>query len=549
MNKIKKYIYGIIIAVISIIIAIPLFNPNFNCYIGEGIQYIARCFEIKSISGLDGIISNFANGFGYNLSIFEGNFANVFIVFLNLIIKNINASYKMVCLIGIFLSGVTMYIFMKKISENKNIALLASGIYMMLPYHLTNIYIRNALSEQIALAILPLAFLGAYYLINSEKKHYYYPIAISLMFFTNYSFGWITLFITIVYFAVNFNSLKVNGCIEKILLDLALVVAFTACLWLPYIETNVATKYKINNVSIEEKEEFGNEAISIRKLFVTGKNEKFVFEVGPLLIVMFAITPMALVKIKKEYKKDYIFYLVFCLIFIFMATKIFPWKYFSWLFIKLKYPWCLLGFATFFLTIICSINIGSIVEKFKLKDSLILLAVSMIYVICLHGYIQTDINLAKIEDIEIGRISGKQEEISAGINNAEYLPLKAYENKFYIATRTQNMYVLSGKAVIEKENKNNSTYSAKVQTLDEITKFELPFIYYPGYAVKADGMSLKSFETENGFLGFYLPAEESATIEVEYVGTDIQKISKAFSILSIILYGLYLWKSTKNLEK
>ena len=60
------------------------------------------------------------------------------------------------------------------------------------------------------------------------------------------------------------------------------------------------------------------------------------------------------------------------------------------------------------------------------------------------------------------------------VGKGEYLPVKAYENRFYIASREQGMYVLEGKAIIEKESKDGSNYRAQVKTLDaEYTVFEL----------------------------------------------------------------------------
>ena len=59
----------------------------------------------------------------------------------------------------------------------------------------------------------------------------------------------------------------------------------------------VSCNYKINNITDEEFNAFANSSISLRKLFVTAKNEKYVFEVGPIFIAMFAVMPMAITTI------------------------------------------------------------------------------------------------------------------------------------------------------------------------------------------------------------------------------------------------------------
>lgn len=546
MKTVKRRFYIMILAIITIFLAIPIFMNNFNCYIDEGIHYIARSFASSQVGVFSKVVPEFANGFGYTWSLFTGNLSIIVLSFAYLIFKNIIFAYKLCTVLVLFLSGITMFCFVNKISENKNIGLLSAGIYMLLPYHLTEIYVRNAFAEQIALAIIPLVFLGAYYLINNEKKHYYFAIALSLLFFADTALAIISLIISLIYILINFNSLKVNGCMQKLILNLAFIFTITATLWLPYMEANINNEYKINEPTAEELKEFEEEAISIRKLFVTAKGENYVFEIGPLLIVVFALTPMAIVAIKKEYRKDYIFYLVLCILCFWLATKYFPWKIFSSIFIKLGAPWRFLSFANFFLTIICALNMGAIVKKLKFREVLILLSVAVIYVAFLNGYIQKTEKLTKIEELSIGNLSGKSEEISAGINKGEYLPLNAYNKRFYIATKEQKMYVLSGKAIVEEEKKEGSKYSAKVQTIDEKTEFELPYIYYPGYTIKSDGMNLEKHETENGFLGFFMDANDSGKIEVAYEGTKIEKFANFISIISTLVIIGYAFASSKS---
>ena len=136
------------------------------------------------------------------------------------------------------------------------------------------------------------------------------------------------------------------------------------------------------------------------------------------------------------------------------------------------------------------------------------------------------------------------------VGKGEYLPVKAYENRFYIASREQGMYVLEGKAIIEKESKDGSNYRAQVKTLDaEYTVFELPYIYYPGYRITLDSLELKCYETENGFLGFVLGKEESGRIEVKYTGTSAMKLSMFITINSTVFGIVYLLELDKKILK
>jgi hypothetical protein len=130
-----------------------------------------------------------------------------------------------------------------------------------------------------------------------------------------------------------------------------------------------------------------------------------------------------------------------------------------------------------------------------------------------------------------------------GTAKAEYLPKKAYENRFYIATRDKNIYTLQGKAVIEKEKKEGNKLEAKLTILEDGTIFELPYIYYPGYEIRLDGtINRDTFETENGFLGLKLDKDIEVELEVRYSGTKIMNMSNLISFISLIVFGVYIWK-------
>ena len=55
-----------------------------------------------------------------------------------------------------------MYKTLKEITRNKDVAVLAGILYMTFPYHLTDLYTRNALGEYMSFIFIPLVFLGLY---------------------------------------------------------------------------------------------------------------------------------------------------------------------------------------------------------------------------------------------------------------------------------------------------------------------------------------------------------------------------------------------------
>ena len=209
--------------------------------------------------------------------------------------------------------------------------------------------------------------------------------------------------------------------------------------------------------------------------------------------------------------------------------------------------------SSFFLSLICALNMHCLIRKFNFKDVLIISVIAIYYIVALFAsnvrYTPNIDDITHIENSYLGRFSGKEIETVAGAGKGEYLPVTAYKNRFYIASREDAIYVLTGKALIENEKKNGTTYSAKLKTLDaDYTVFELPYIYYPGYEVRLDGMIVQTFETENGFLGFIMGKEDDAELMVTYEGTTIMHATMLISIVSLIIFIVICVKSTKALK-
>ena len=62
-----------------------------------------------------------------------------------------------------------MYAFASRITKNKMIGTLSAVLYMIMPYHLTDMYIRNAIGEFLSYIFVPLVFLGLYKIFQKEK--------------------------------------------------------------------------------------------------------------------------------------------------------------------------------------------------------------------------------------------------------------------------------------------------------------------------------------------------------------------------------------------
>ena len=150
------------------------------------------------------------------------------------------------------------------------------------------------------------------------------------------------------------------------------------------------------------------------------------------------------------------------------------------------------------------------------------------------------------EKVSIHAITGQNNEWIPGMGRLEYLPKKAYNHTFYIATRKPKIEILKGTCHVQEEVKVGSHLTAKIQAGDENAEVEFPFIYYLGYTVRLDGMILETFETENGFLGCSIEANEQGVLEVDYTGTNWMNFSKIIAIFAWIGYIVYVLKNRKD---
>lgn len=178
-EKFKKIIYFLLIIAVAFVISIPLLNKELDVHFDDGIQHIARAYS-TSLAVENGestkVLSNLINGYGYSWDLFYGPLTTIIMVLINFIIKNFVITYKITLFVCLLLSGITMYMYVKRITENKNTACLSAVLYMTMPYHLNDMYIRNSLGEFASFIFIPLVFFGLYNIFHKDKKDYWFVI-------------------------------------------------------------------------------------------------------------------------------------------------------------------------------------------------------------------------------------------------------------------------------------------------------------------------------------------------------------------------------------
>lgn len=532
----KEIINYILIIIASIIISIPLANKSLNIYRDDGIQHICRIIGTEQTLAdkqfLPMIMSNLCNNFGYSWNIFYSPLT----AYMSVMFRIFNFSYvnclKLCMFVIVLLSGLTMYKLTFRITKNKKLATLASIIYILAPYRITDMYIRTALAELASFIFIPIVFEGLYIIVNEEKKSYKLALGAAGLILTHQVIAMYTAIICFVYLIVFFKKLKSKTVLKNIGVNLLFCILMTSFYWVGLLQHYFSTSYEVFVPGRMEREEvliFYKAKFS--QLFITNSEQTMIYEVGLLSVIGLILTPIAYKKIPQEYKKTYMFFLITGIVLIAMTLTIFPFEKLPKALTMLQFTFRLFTFTSFFFAFVVATNFAILIKNFKTLDIVVLLTISILLLVPYKS--KLDFNLKDNEERLINgvRITENTGRVHAGMASMEYLPTKAFKNLKYIANRKDEVIVLdNNEAVISDYTKQASNMNCKISNINKETTIELPYIYYLGYRVYADGQEIKYTESDNGFIQINIAKDSQ--IKVKYLGTNEMLISYAVSIIS-----------------
>lgn len=564
MKKIinNKYFPYILMALLTIVICLPIFTINLSMR-NEALLHMSRILAIDEVIK-DGIFPpiinyKFMEGFGYALNLFYGPITTYVPIILLNIFKTAGLAFKFFTILTVILSAITMYKFTYNITKRKTISLIASLIYISVPYKLSDIYSRNAIGEYTAFVFIPIFFEGLYNLINQDKKkHYLITIGtIGLVLSHTITTIYIALF-AIIYIILNIKKLKDIEIWKKGIINI--VISFLICSFyaIPLLEHTFGADYTLyfQDMMKTSSENVSATALELKDLLGSELGQQEIrFSIGIVVLILSLITPFCYKKIKKEQKEIYMNFLILAILTLFMSTKLFPWTIMPSFLTVIQFAWRNLGFFAFFISFICSINAvvfsEKVLKKEILKETFLFGVIVSIFVFAFLGVFRN----WKFEDTsqekKLDEIIQQSTKIGVFSINREYMPLKAMSNIDYIENREDKSYILNGKATVISEEKNKLTYEIILEDVENNTIIELPYLYYLGYNAKIsyneeEDKNINLEESENGFLSVSLSECKNATLKITYQGTNLEKASYIISIFGIIIFVIYIIKSRKE---
>lgn len=486
-----------------------------------------------------------ANDFGYGTRFFYPPLPHLTAAYITKILEvfnigNVAVGMRITQWLTLLLSGTTFYCLCTKIFKNKKIATLLSLFYMTEPYHLAQIFIRDAFSEMFIPIAIPLIILGLLYLVEKNYKLFFlyfvggYTIAIySHLAMTIY----FTIMILVTFFVIYFKQLFTKKHILYLILASILILLLTASFWMPMLEIKIKGNYGVFiPYFITAKGDMRNSVISIFELFAFGREVDFHFirfNLQLFVTIMFFISLICIV-IKKLWKqKIFIFFLIFTVLSAIMLTSLFPWYYVPDLLQTLQFPWRLAIYVAFGAIVITGICLKQIENK---KYFNIIATILLVFTL-----IGTYINIDHLEEdkIDLNNLNNAK---SMG-NQLEYLPEKTLNNKEYFYNRTDEIIITQGSAQITTTFDDVPDMTFDVETNETIT-IELPRLYYMGYKLEVNGQDVELTESDYGFLQATIT--QSGTYELTYEGTFVMKIANWISLITLIGVIIAIIKNHKK---
>lgn len=433
----KHIIYIFLIFVVGSIISIPLLNNKLNVLKDDGIQHIIRINEItECLKNFEStkISNNLCNGFGYSWDIFYGNFTSIIPGIINIFVGSGINTFKLFLYILLILSGISMYISTYKMFNKHELSIIASVIYMCAPYHLNDMYIRYAVAEFASFIFIPLVFSGLYCILNNNnndsdnknrdrknlinnKEGYEQKensntgicmliLGSSGLIITHLISTTITAIFAFIYLIFNFRKLKDIKILKKILLSILLILMVTSYFWIPLLENSINTKYEVyepNKMSSSESVNYHR--VELKDL-ISNKDNFQIHELGIVTIAFVLLTIYSIWKMDREKRKIVLIFLGFGIISILLTTKLINWEYVPKIFLFIQFPWRMLEFSSYFLSVVASVSFCSTIKNVKIIDVLYVLLITVLLTGIFKDRI--DYNDEKVEEPKIRNSTWKQ---------------------------------------------------------------------------------------------------------------------------------------------
>lgn len=461
-------------------------------------------------------------GWGNGMPLF--NFYGVFTYYLGGLISFVTGylvASKILFFLGLIAGSFGLYLLVRDL-WGKYAGLASAILYMFAPYKALDIYVRGALSESMALTLIPFVLYFGY------KKNYRFFVLTLFLFLITHNIMTIIFLPVVLLWMIYWDNPK------TVITTFALALGLSSFFILPaFLEKSLVQTESLTRFELDYRANF----ISVKQLFldrvwgygtsIPGPEGGMNFSIGwpHWIIVLLSIFLIPFIKNRKSLLLA-TFYILLFLFSIFMThnKSSFIWKTFSIL-EYFQFPWRFLSLSILTSSILGGFVIFMVKEKLRIYATVFIIVLTII----LNWSYFKPREYYNITDAQ--KLSGELWEQQRKGAILDYLPKTALEPREAAATL------------------NNFNYRSNKFTLDlninNETQIEIPVYYFPNWEVTIDGTKQKiTHDNILGRISVKVP-EGQHKIVGKFKNTPIRTVANLISLLSLVI-GVTLWKKRKN---
>jgi len=544
---IKEDIWLWVIVVLSGLVLWPLFMKGYFPH-QDDLQVI-RIFEMRKCFADLQLPCRWVPDMGYGNGFPLFNYYGVFPYYLgavfSFILSYINSA-KALFFIPLLLGGISMYFLGKELFGTKA-GFVAGILFLFAPYRALDTYVRGAIAESFAIAIIPLVFYFSLRLIKRGKSADFIGTSLSLLFFLT-SHNIMTLLFTPVFvvWLLLILYLKNWKNFKTLILSLLFGFGMAAFFLLPaYFEKNLVQTNTLTIFALDWRNHF----ISVGRLFVdrswgyTGATKSMEsdmsFQIGwPhwwLVILSVILITLGLAKsVKIENIKKYLMPVFLVAAFCFSVFMIHNKSTFIWerigILAYVQFPWRFLSVSIFSASLLGGYCISAI--RWKYVNFLAALIV-ILTVVLNWQYFRPQNFESNVTDAT--KLTGESWLLQEGGSITDYLPVTA---TVPVEPAPSNPLLLSGNSeisnFIEKSNRFSFPAAVKINSV-----IDVPVFYFPNWEVTVNGKVYTHSLGDIGRIEIKLPPG-TYKVKGAFKNTPIRTFANIISVLSFVLFLFYL---------
>lgn len=438
---------------------------------------------------------------------------------------------KMVFLTSALVSVVGMYMLLKKYYSSL-VSFAGAVLYLYTPFRAVEIYVRGAIGEAVAIALLPWVFLV---LTNLVEKKTYKNIAMAslvlALFFLTHNYFFLLAFPFIVLYLIVL-IVKQKEWVKNILYlgsSAILAAAASAFWWLPAF-----SEYKLVAAAtpfvIEDHFPFIKQLILPSWGYgssVWGPNDEISFQIGLVNLAIVAIALLLLLRLRrikdKKYKLALWAFVSFGVCVFMMNIRSLPLWHLVPFTNFIQFPWRLLSFTTFFTTFL----VGFVLENINFKKAGAI-AVIVFSIVLTFLYFRPSARIDKTNAQYVAHF----------FNNPLYsedylqLPVESSERPNFVAGQK---FVGGEGANIDSINQTSDiSWEAEVSAETDTTVMAYA-LNFPGWKVEVDGQEV---QTSSGkpYGQIIFPVSEGVhQVRLYWSETPLRAWADVMSLIAVII--------------